>query len=68
MSTVSQVLLMFRQLLVITMHKKSSTHGTLTYDSLSTYIRNAIHHPDSGNTFTNEELRTSIELLIELCR
>jgi predicted ATPase len=49
-------------------HQKSSSFGTTMYNSLCTYIRNAIHHPDSGNTFTEEELRTSIELLIELCR
>jgi predicted ATPase len=51
-----------------TKHRKPSSFNTKTYDSLCTYIRNAIHHPDSGNTFTEEELRTSIELLIELCR
>lgn len=51
-------------------HSKPSTHPTqnTTYDSICTYIRNAIHHPDNGNTFTQTELRTSIELLIELCR
>lgn len=32
------------------------------------YIRNAIDHPDSGNIYTKEELRTSIEFLIELCK
>lgn len=53
-------------------HDKPSSHtvgtGTTSYQTLSTYIRNAIDHPDSGNTFTQEELRTSIELLISLCR
>ena len=38
------------------------------YQTLPTYIRNAIDHPDSGNTFTDEELNISIELLVELCR
>ena len=52
----------------ISKHRKVSSFGNTNYDSLSTYIRNAIHHPDSGNTFTEKELRTSIELLIELCR
>lgn len=55
-----------------TIHSKPSTHtvgsSTTTYQTLSTYIRNAIDHPDSGNTFTQEELRVSIELLILLCR
>ena len=49
-------------------HSKSSSFNTTNYDTLPTYIRNAIHHPDSGNTFTEVELRSSIELLIELCR
>ncbi|MBO0990979.1 ATP-binding protein [Delftia sp. SD018] len=49
-------------------HEKVSHHGNTTYKSLPTYIRNAIHHPDSGNVFTQEELRTSIKLLIELCK
>ncbi len=49
-------------------HAKPSSHNTTTYETLSTYIRNAIHHPDSGNTFTESELRTSIKLLTEICR
>ncbi|WP_429103894.1 AAA family ATPase [Aeromonas hydrophila] len=49
-------------------HSKISGFGHTTYDTLPTYIRNAIHHPDSGNVFTEQEMRTSIELLIELCR
>ena len=48
-------------------HARPSNFGTTNYSSLPTYIRNAIHHPDSGNTFTDTELRTSIDLLIELC-
>ena len=49
-------------------HSKPSTnpHGT-PYATLPTYIRNAIDHPDSGNTFTEDELKKSIELLIKLC-
>jgi predicted ATP-binding protein involved in virulence len=49
-------------------HAKPSIFSTTRYRSLPTYIRNAIHHPDSGNIFTSSELRTSIELLIELCK
>lgn len=52
----------------ISKHRKSSGFGSTTYDTLPTYIRNAIHHPDSGNVFTEQEMRISIELLIELCR
>lgn len=49
-------------------HAKPSNFGRANYSSLPTYIRNAIHHPDSGNTFTQAELRRSIKLLIELCK
>jgi len=50
-------------------HSKPSAnpYGT-QYATLPTYIRNAIDHPNSGNTFTDEELKRSIELLIRLCR
>lgn len=50
-----------------TIHSKPSAFRSTTYDTLPTYIRNAIHHPDLGNTFTEDELRISIELLIKLC-
>lgn len=49
-------------------HAKPSSHGTTTYQTLPTFIRNAIDHPDPTRTFTPDQLRTSIELLIELCR
>jgi predicted ATP-binding protein involved in virulence len=51
-------------------HGKVSVHphGAPTYYTLSTYIRNAIDHPGPSKTFTESQLRTSIELLIELCR
>ena len=49
-------------------HQKPSDFGRTNYETLPTYIRNSIHHPDSGNVFTEVELRASIELLIELCR
>lgn len=44
------------------------SHNTTTYSSLTTYIRNAIDHPDPNRAFTEDELRCSIELLIKLCR
>ena len=54
-----------------TLHRKPSAHimphRTTNYESLPTYIRNAIDHPDPSRTFTPEELRKSIELLIKLC-
>lgn len=50
-------------------HGKASSNPTgTTYDTLSTYIRNAIDHPDPARTFSQEQLETSIKLLIELCR
>jgi len=51
-----------------TNHLKHSTHGATTYETLSTFIRNAIHHPDPTRTYTQAELKTSIELLIQLCK
>lgn len=40
-----------------------------TYETLSTYIRNAIDHPDPVNrSYTSSELKTSIELLIGICQ
>lgn len=54
-----------------TKHKKTSSYTfrgqTTNYDTLPTYIRNAIDHPDPTRSFTQQELRTSIELLIKLC-
>lgn len=49
-------------------YDKPSSFGLTTYQSLCTFIRNAIHHPSPANTFTEIELKKSIELLIELCR
>lgn len=49
-------------------HSKSSVHGRTTYDTLTTYIRNAIDHPDISRQFTEDELRVSTELLIDICR
>lgn len=49
-------------------HNKTSSFSTTTYDTLSTFIRNAIDHPDPSRTFTENELRTSTELLIKLCQ
>lgn len=38
--------------------RKTSNRATLP-----TYIRNCIHHPDSGNSYKEDELRKSVELL-----
>lgn len=47
---------------------KPHSHGRTNYNTLPTYIRNAIDHPDSGQTYTDEELRKSIEFLIQLLK
>ncbi|MBE4947286.1 AAA family ATPase [Chryseobacterium culicis] len=53
-------------------HQKVYTYnhsrGTTTYNSLSTYIRNCIDHPDQIHSYSEEEIETSIKLLIELCQ
>lgn len=51
-----------------TLHTKISSHNTTTYQTLSTYIRNLISHPDPTRSYTHEDLKTSTELLIKLCR
>ena len=49
-------------------HGKHSTFNKTTYATLSTFIRNAIHHPAQGTDFTEDELRTSIRLLTDILR
>lgn len=51
-----------------TQHERKSSYKTTKYDTLPTYVRNAIDHPDNSRKITPSELRTSIELLIKLCR
>ena len=56
------------------LHGKSSSftnpnnHHTTTYQTLPTFIRNLIDHPDPTRNYTQDELKLSTELLIELCR
>lgn len=55
------------------LHKKESSftnkNGKETkYRTLPTYIRNLIDHPNHVNSYSLEELKCSIELLIELCK
>ncbi|MCD8303911.1 MAG: ATP-binding protein [Prevotellaceae bacterium] len=50
------------------MHNKNfKDRSGQSVETLPTYIRNAIDHPDSQRSYTQEELRRSIELLIKLC-
>ena len=55
------------------LHGKNShfTNGkgkTTEYKTLPTYIRNLIDHPRPNQSYTQEELKHSIELLIRLCQ
>ena len=51
------------------MSRNLHRNGHVTnYETLSTYIRNAIDHPDPINRpYTSSELQRSIELLIAIC-
>lgn len=49
-----------------TIHAKSYINTPTTYNTLPTYIRNCIHHPDATRSFTENELKISIELLIRI--
>lgn len=49
-------------------HRKPSSFRTTSYETLCTYIRNAIDHPEPSKSFTESELRKSIELLIKICQ
>lgn len=40
--------------------------GNANQATLSTYIRNCIHHSDNGNEYTSDELKRSIELMKKL--
>ena len=55
------------------LHAKTSSFTnqrghTTNYQTLPTYIRKLIDHPDPTQNYTQEEFKHSIELLIELCR
>lgn len=49
-------------------HEKIDSYHNHHYQTLPTFIRNAIDHPDSGRIYTEEEFKISLELLIELCK
>lgn len=50
-------------------HRKVYNHpnGRTTYETLPTYIRNVIDHPDGIHSYSEEEMKESIKLLIEIC-
>ncbi len=49
-------------------HERIDSYRSSNYKTLPTYIRNAIDHPDSGRTYTEDKFEESIKLLIELCK
>lgn len=54
----------------VTKHAKEWKYGRFIYQTLPSFIRNAIDHPqpnDLKKQYTPEELACSIELLIKLC-
>lgn len=48
--------------------EKHFNNGKYEDFTLPTYIRNAIDHPDSGRTYTQDELKQSIDLLERICK
>ena len=49
-------------------HNKKWIFNTTTYETLPSYIRNSIDHPDANQGFNEDELRESITLLQKLLR
>lgn len=47
---------------------KHSSGKIIYYETLPTYIRNAIDHPGPDKKYSEEELEKSIDLLIKLCK
>lgn len=52
----------------VAQHERPSDYGQQHYRSLCALIRNHIDHPDNQYTFTEEELKKSIKLMIEIIR
>ena len=49
-------------------HEKNDSYNGRNYQTLSTYIRNKIDHPDSNRVYTDNDLAISIELLRTVCK
>lgn len=45
---------------------KMNDEASTQYLTLSTYIRNCIHHPENGNMYTPDELKISTDLLVKI--
>lgn len=50
------------------LHQRISGYGRVQYNTICSYIRNAIDHYDNGHVYTQEELRCSIQLMQEILR
>lgn len=50
------------------MDEKHYKKGNYEEFTLPTYIRNAIDHPNSGRSYTEDELKQSIDLLERICK
>lgn len=50
------------------LHMSHSGYGRVQYNTICSYIRNAIDHYDNGHVYTEEELRSSIQLMQEILR
>lgn len=48
--------------------EKHYKNGLYEEFTLPTYIRNAIDHPDSGRSYTEKDLKQSIDLLERICK
>ena len=49
-------------------HEKLDAFGRNRYQTLPTYIRNAIDHPDSGRIYSESDLESSLLLLRSICK
>lgn len=56
------------QSFISNLHQKTSGYGRVQYNTICSYIRNAIDHFDNGHTYTEDELRCSIQLMQEILR
>ena len=52
----------------VSIHEKNDSYNGRNYQTLSTYIRNKIDHPDSNRVYTDNDLAISIELLRTVCK
>lgn len=49
-------------------HKKESSYGSTNYETLCTYVRNLIDHPKKDVAVNEDDLRNSIELMLQLLK